>query len=144
MTSVTGITSISFKTKCSFVSVLLPPKDIGVLSGLTSFDVRWSKAKEMDRVPHHFLVSYHSPGTEPLSIYTEDCCSKLTNLQPGKEYTVRVFSVLRNGKHSEPVSETVSTSKIILLVRHSFIEPNPHSVASFIQSKVYNTVYNQK
>ncbi|XP_062316596.1 uncharacterized protein LOC134020123 [Osmerus eperlanus] len=92
-------------------TVVPPPRDITVGSSeATSFDVRWSKAPEMDNVPHHFIMTCTSPGTDPLAIHTEVCHTTLTDLQTDKQYTVGVSAVVKNGRQSEPVSTTTYTS----------------------------------
>ncbi|KAG9330734.1 hypothetical protein JZ751_022312, partial [Albula glossodonta] len=74
----------------------------------TSFSVRWSKPDELDQTPS-FLVSNCSPGTDPQFISTELHSTVLSNLQPGRQYTVSVCTVLENGEQSETVSRTLYT-----------------------------------
>ena len=103
-----------FKSLNSFqiLSVVPPARDITVgRSEETSFDVRWSKALGMDYVPHHFIITCTSPGTDSLAIHTEVCHTTLTDLQPDKQYTVEVSAVMNNGRRSKPVSTTIYTSK---------------------------------
>ncbi|XP_046881374.1 interferon-induced very large GTPase 1-like isoform X2 [Hypomesus transpacificus] len=92
-------------------TVVPPARDITVgRSEETSFDVRWSKALGMDYVPHHFIITCTSPGTDSLAIHTEVCHTTLTDLQPDKQYTVEVSAVMNNGRRSKPVSTTIYTS----------------------------------
>ncbi|XP_062334779.1 interferon-induced very large GTPase 1-like isoform X2 [Osmerus eperlanus] len=64
----------------------------------------------METIPHHFLITYSSPGTESQTTQTADCCTTLTDLLSGTQYTVGVSTVLDHGGESEPVNTTICTS----------------------------------
>ncbi|KAG7458478.1 hypothetical protein MATL_G00220610 [Megalops atlanticus] len=74
----------------------------------TSFTLSWREPHGLDQTPC-FLVSYSSPGTEPQFISTESLTVTLSNLQPGTEYTVSVFTELENGNQSEAASKSICT-----------------------------------
>ncbi|KAI1887893.1 hypothetical protein AGOR_G00195180 [Albula goreensis] len=96
------------KTLCTVI-----PAPVGLTIDsvtMTSLSLRWSVPHGLDQTPS-FLVSYCSPGTELLSIYTESCSFVLSNLQPGIQYTVSACTVLENGEQSEAVSKTLCTGK---------------------------------
>ena len=102
-----------YLNKYTFLSAVHPPRDITVgRPEATSFDIRWSKAPGMEDVPHHFIMTCTSPGTDSLAIHTEVCHTTLTDLQPDKQYTVGISAVMNNGRQSEPVSTTIDTSKM--------------------------------
>ncbi|KAL1023845.1 hypothetical protein UPYG_G00047130 [Umbra pygmaea] len=75
----------------------------------TSLRIRWTKGVGLEQTPQHFLISYFSPGKEPITLNTEYCYRTLSDLQPGTQYTVSVSTVLNNGLQSEPVSINVCT-----------------------------------
>ncbi|XP_076119238.1 fibronectin-like isoform X1 [Alosa pseudoharengus] len=66
----------------------------------TSADLSWSLHQGMEQIPHSFLISYHSEGTEPQTISTESCSTQLTGLQQDTQYTVSVCCKLRDGGRS--------------------------------------------
>ncbi|KAI1887305.1 hypothetical protein AGOR_G00188930 [Albula goreensis] len=75
---------------------------------VTSFSLCWSEPHGLDQTPS-FLVSNCSPETELQLISTELPSTVLSNLQPGRQYTVSVCTVLENGEQSEAVSKTLYT-----------------------------------
>ncbi|XP_062340015.1 interferon-induced very large GTPase 1-like isoform X2 [Osmerus eperlanus] len=78
----------------------------------SSVTLRWTKAGGMETIPHHFLITYSSPGSESQTTQTADCCTTLTDLLAGTHYTVGVSTVLdHGGEHSEPASTTIITGK---------------------------------
>ena len=78
----------------------------------SSVTLRWNKAGGMDTIPHHFLITYSSPGSESRTTQTADCCTTLTDLQPGTQYTVGVSTLMdHGGRHSKPASKTITTGK---------------------------------
>ncbi|XP_041927689.1 fibronectin-like isoform X7 [Alosa sapidissima] len=70
----------------------------------TSADLSWSLHQGMEQIPHSFLISYHSEGTEPQTVSTESCSTTLTDLQPDTQYTVSVCCKLRDGRRSQATS----------------------------------------
>ncbi|KAG9339844.1 hypothetical protein JZ751_022347, partial [Albula glossodonta] len=78
---------------------------------MTSFSLRWREPHGLDQTPS-FLVSTCSPGTEPQFISTELHSTVLSNLQPGRQYTASVCTVLENGEQSEAVSKTLYTGSL--------------------------------
>ncbi|KAI1887318.1 hypothetical protein AGOR_G00189070 [Albula goreensis] len=74
----------------------------------TSFSLCWREPRGLDQTPS-FLVSNCSPGAEPQFISTELHSTVLSNLQPGRQSTVSVCTVLENGEQSEAVSRTLYT-----------------------------------
>ena len=88
------------------------PKDLKVDKvGATSLDLRWTKAEELEKIPHEFNVPYVAAGTEPLAVFTDNCNETLADLLPNTKYSVSVSSVLDNGEESEPVSTTAKTGE---------------------------------
>ncbi|KAJ8000580.1 hypothetical protein DPEC_G00181860 [Dallia pectoralis] len=75
----------------------------------TSLTVRWTRGSGLDQTPQHFLISYSGPGEKPTTEDTDDCYRKLSDLQPGTQYTVSVSTVLE----SEPVSTTICTGSCL-------------------------------
>ena len=67
----------------------------------------------MKQTPHSFLVSYQSEGAEPQSITTESCSADITGLKPGTEYTVKVYTELKQGGKSKPASKKIKTGETI-------------------------------
>ncbi|XP_062390917.1 uncharacterized protein LOC134078786 isoform X3 [Sardina pilchardus] len=81
-------------------------------------DLSWSVHQGMEQIPHRFLISYHSEGTEPQTISTKFCSTTLTDLQPDTQYTVTVCCQLKDsGLQNKPASTTFHTSerRIVLL-----------------------------
>ncbi|XP_062313713.1 uncharacterized protein LOC134017749 isoform X1 [Osmerus eperlanus] len=76
----------------------------------SSVTLCWTKPEGMETIPHHFLITYSSPGTESQPTQTGDCCTTLTDLLPGTHYTVGVCTVLdQGGQLSKPASTTIIT-----------------------------------
>ncbi|XP_062303186.1 interferon-induced very large GTPase 1-like isoform X1 [Osmerus eperlanus] len=95
----------------STYTVVPPPKNIKVdRFGPYSFKVCWSRYPGMDHVPQRFLVCYTGEGEELVAMHAQDCCTTLTDLQPGTQYTVKVCTVWYNNEESEPVNTTICTS----------------------------------
>ncbi|XP_063049197.1 interferon-induced very large GTPase 1-like [Engraulis encrasicolus] len=69
----------------------------------------WQVPTEMQKTAHGFLVSYRSRGTAPKFMSTESCSTDITLLQPGTDYTVRVYTELQHGGKSQPASTDMST-----------------------------------
>ncbi|XP_063048776.1 fibronectin-like [Engraulis encrasicolus] len=76
----------------------------------TSADLSWSLQQGMQQIPHTFLISYCSEGTEPQTISTESCSTTLTGLQPDTQYTANVCCELRDGRKSEAASTRIQTA----------------------------------
>ncbi|XP_063048777.1 fibronectin-like [Engraulis encrasicolus] len=76
----------------------------------TSADLSWSLHQGMQQIPHTFLISYCSEGTEPQTISTESCSTTLAGLQPDTKYTVIVCTELKDGRKSESVSTRIQTA----------------------------------
>ncbi|XP_041927751.1 fibronectin-like isoform X15 [Alosa sapidissima] len=75
-----------------------------------SADLSWSQHQGMEQIPHSFLISYHSEGTEPQTISTESCSTTLTDLQPDTQYTVSVCCELIEGGRSQATSTVIQTA----------------------------------
>ncbi|XP_076119234.1 uncharacterized protein LOC143100157 isoform X2 [Alosa pseudoharengus] len=78
-----------------------------------SADLSWSQHQGMEQIPHSFLISYHSEGTEPQTISTESCSTTLTDLQPDTQYTVSVCCVLIEGGTSQATSTAIQTGSFV-------------------------------
>ncbi|XP_076120645.1 fibronectin-like [Alosa pseudoharengus] len=76
----------------------------------TSADLSWSLHQGMEQIPHSFLISYHSEGTEPQTTSTESCSTTLTDLQPDTQYTISVCCELRDGGRSQATSTPIQTA----------------------------------
>ncbi|XP_076118849.1 fibronectin-like [Alosa pseudoharengus] len=102
------------KSKCTSktirTSVPVPEKFTVVSVTPTSADLSWSLHQGMEQIPHSFLVSYHSEGTEPQTISTESCSTTLTDLQPDTQYTVSVCCVLKDGRRSQATTTRIQTA----------------------------------
>ncbi|KAL1023622.1 hypothetical protein UPYG_G00043650, partial [Umbra pygmaea] len=86
------------------------PRDLTIDELISAtLTIRWTKALGLEQTPQHFLISYCSPGKEPIIVNTEDCYRTLSDLQPGTQYTVSVSTVLNNGLQSEPASTNACT-----------------------------------
>ncbi|XP_041927698.1 collagen alpha-1(XII) chain-like isoform X8 [Alosa sapidissima] len=85
----------------------------------TSADLSWSLHQGMEQIPHSFLISYHSEGTEPQTVSTESCSTTLTDLQPDTQYTVSVCCKLRDGRRSQ------ATSTVMHIESHKLISISP-------------------
>ncbi|KAL2080884.1 hypothetical protein ACEWY4_022737 [Coilia grayii] len=77
--------------------------------------LRWSLQQGMEQIPHRFLISYCSEGTEPQTISTESCSTTLTGLQPDTLYTVNICTE-QTGEKTKTASITFHTSQL-----HCFI-----------------------
>ncbi|XP_062390920.1 collagen alpha-1(XX) chain-like isoform X2 [Sardina pilchardus] len=77
----------------------------------TSADLSWSLHQWMEQIPHSFLISYHSEGTEAQTISTESCSTTLTELQPDTQYTASVCCELKDGWRSLTTSINIETGK---------------------------------
>ncbi|XP_041927670.1 fibronectin-like isoform X5 [Alosa sapidissima] len=119
------------------------PKNLTMSSETpTSADLSWSLHQGMEQIPHSFLISYHSEGTEPQTISTESCSTTLTDLQPDTQYTVSVCCKLRDGRRSHatthiqtgvPVPENLTVASVTPISadlswsQHQGMEQIPHS-----------------
>ncbi|KAL2079247.1 hypothetical protein ACEWY4_024991 [Coilia grayii] len=74
-----------------------------------SASLSWSMPSEMDEIPHSFLVSYHSKGTEPQTISTDTCSAALTALTPDSEHSVSIFTKLQDGRQGQPAVTSFQT-----------------------------------
>ncbi|XP_062381035.1 tenascin-N-like isoform X2 [Sardina pilchardus] len=75
----------------------------------TSASLRWEVSPEMKQTPHSFLVSYQSEGAEPQSISPKSCSAVISGLKPGTEYTVRIDTVLDQGRKSNSAPFKINT-----------------------------------
>ncbi|XP_062381402.1 uncharacterized protein LOC134069454 [Sardina pilchardus] len=89
----------------------IPVPDRLAVSSITtsSASLSWELSLEMEQTPHSFLVSYQSEGTEPQTTSSESCSTDITGLKPGTEYTVIVYTELKEGGKSKPASMTIKT-----------------------------------
>ncbi|KAL2080886.1 hypothetical protein ACEWY4_022739 [Coilia grayii] len=86
------------------------PENVTVSSvTLTSADLSWSLQQGMEQIPHRFLISYCSKGTEPQTISTQSCSTTLTGLQPDTQYWATVCCELKDGRKSEATSTRIQT-----------------------------------
>ncbi|KAL2096313.1 hypothetical protein ACEWY4_008461 [Coilia grayii] len=81
----------------------------------TSANLTWRASPEMKPIPHSFLISYHSQGTEPLTVSSDSCSKVITGLKPHTQYTIRVSTKIQNGGESQPATLTITTGKSTLL-----------------------------
>lgn len=82
----------------------------------TAAVLSWKVSPEMEQIPHRFLFCYDNEGTEPQSISTELCSADITDLKPGTEYTVRVYTELQHGGKSQPASLQMRTGKLYCVI----------------------------
>jgi hypothetical protein len=95
-----------------FPLVLPAPDQLTVDSvDTTSAAVSWNQPPGLDQTQHQYQISYHCPGTEPHITTTSSPSISLSDLQPATQYSVTVCTVLENGKQSELVFTTFTTSK---------------------------------
>ncbi|KAL2080882.1 hypothetical protein ACEWY4_022735 [Coilia grayii] len=78
----------------------------------TSADLSWSLQQGMEQIPHRFLFSYCSKGTEPQTISTQSCSTSLTGLQPDTQYWATVCCELKDGRKSEATSTRIQTAAV--------------------------------
>lgn len=92
---------------------MIPAPDYLTVSSITasSAHLSWQVSPEMKQIPHSFLVSYQSEGIDPKSISSDSCSADITDLTPGTEYTVKVYTQLQHGGESQPASEKIMTGK---------------------------------
>ncbi|KAJ8371702.1 hypothetical protein AAFF_G00303110 [Aldrovandia affinis] len=76
---------------------------------VTCATLSWSGPHGMERIRHHFLVSFHSSGSEPQRISTASCRTVLSHLRPGTEYTATVSTAMEDGTMSGAISRTFCT-----------------------------------
>lgn len=106
-----------FTTNCLHFTEIPVPEHVTVNSVTTSsVSLSWKEPPEIKQIPHSFLVSYETEGTEPLSISSASCSADITSLKPGTEYTVRVYTELHHGRKSQPASVYKRTGKVFLTV----------------------------
>ncbi|XP_023277816.1 up-regulator of cell proliferation-like isoform X3 [Seriola lalandi dorsalis] len=77
-------------------------------SEATALSLKWTKADNMEGIPHQFLITVTSPGKESSVIHTEDCYKMFSDLEPDTKYSISVSTVL-NGQSSQPASITIHT-----------------------------------
>lgn len=88
-----------------------PPQNLQKAhSEATALSLKWTKADNMEGIPHQFLITVESPGKETFVSHTEDCYKMFSDLKPDTEHTISVSSVL-NGRPSEPVSIIIHTGE---------------------------------
>ncbi|XP_076118505.1 uncharacterized protein LOC143099294 isoform X2 [Alosa pseudoharengus] len=75
----------------------------------TSANISWGRSRETKQLPHSFLISYQSEGTEPQTFSSECRSSAITGLKPYTEYTVSVSTQLLHGIKSQAAVTTVHT-----------------------------------
>uniref|UniRef100_A0A4W5M257 Fibronectin type-III domain-containing protein n=2 Tax=Hucho hucho TaxID=62062 RepID=A0A4W5M257_9TELE len=96
----------------TLTTILPAPDQLSVDSvDTTSAAVSWSQPPGLDQTQHRYQISYHCPGTEPHITTTSSHSITLSNLQGGTQYSVTVCTVLEDGKESQLVSTTLTTSK---------------------------------
>ncbi|KAL2096317.1 hypothetical protein ACEWY4_008465 [Coilia grayii] len=76
----------------------------------TSATLAWRLSPgEEEAEPHSFLISYHSKGTQPLTVSSDSYSKVITGLKPHTQYTIRVSTKIQNGGESQPATLTIAT-----------------------------------
>ncbi|XP_062373050.1 fibronectin-like [Sardina pilchardus] len=87
------------------------PQDFDVISvSATSAELHWGLHPIMEQIPHSFLISYHSEGAEPQTIFTDSCSAVIAGLEPDTEYIVCVSTIIQHGGgKSKPATTIMQT-----------------------------------
>ncbi|XP_063042881.1 fibronectin-like [Engraulis encrasicolus] len=93
-------------TTCTDVPV---PEDLSVELRGNSVAVTWRRPPRLDEVS--YLLTLGSEGQCDQAIWTKSLTYSFTNLPFGPEYSVRVCSVLANGRQSKHVSDVICQTK---------------------------------
>lgn len=96
-----------------FIITEIPvPQDFDVDSvTTTSASLSWKLCRGMKRIPHSFLISYHSRDAEPETITTDSHSTVITGLKPDTEYTVSLSTTPQCGGRSKQVTAMFKTGK---------------------------------
>lgn len=88
------------------------PQDFHVDSvTATSACLSWKLCRGMERIPHSFLISYHSGGAESETITTSSHSTVITGLKPDTEYTVTLSTTPQCGGRSKQVTTMFKTGE---------------------------------
>ncbi|XP_076144473.1 tenascin-X-like [Alosa pseudoharengus] len=83
------------------------PDNVTFTSDLTSLSVTWCKPAGVDDVK--YLLSLHSDGKCLKTLTLKSLQRRFDELQIGKEYSISVFTVLKKGGQSDPVTKNIRT-----------------------------------
>ncbi|KAL0961579.1 hypothetical protein UPYG_G00355000 [Umbra pygmaea] len=92
--------------------MLLPAPDQLTVDSVdtTSATVIWNQPPGFDQTHHHHQISYQCQGTEPHITTTSSTSILLSDLKPATKYSVTVCTVMDDGKKSQLVTTTLTTS----------------------------------
>ncbi|XP_062391942.1 uncharacterized protein LOC134079849 isoform X2 [Sardina pilchardus] len=85
------------------------PENVSLKADQTSVSVSWSKPAGVDEVS--YLLTLSSGGEYLKTITTESLQCSFSDLMMGKEYSISVITVQKNGGQSKPISTTIPTGK---------------------------------
>ncbi|XP_062381408.1 fibronectin-like [Sardina pilchardus] len=80
-----------------------PPENLTVDSSSSEASVRWTKPAGVDQIS--YLLELFSDQICIGSIHRDYPNYTIPDIQPGRDYTIRVTTVLSNGRQSEPSSQ---------------------------------------
>ncbi|XP_062391177.1 up-regulator of cell proliferation-like [Sardina pilchardus] len=81
-----------------------PPENLSVDLGASSISLVWTKPDRVDQVS--YLLELFREQICVNTIHSDDPHHTVTDLQTGQDYTIKVSTVVTNGKRSKPISKT--------------------------------------
>ncbi|XP_055765570.1 interferon-induced very large GTPase 1-like [Salvelinus fontinalis] len=87
-----------------------PPGNLVIRSySATSAKLIWDRPDGMEDIQHHFRVTW-CDNASPIEFFTtEENCGNVTDLTPGKKYTITVCTIDERNMESEPVCTNLHT-----------------------------------
>ncbi|XP_048851891.1 fibronectin-like [Brienomyrus brachyistius] len=76
-----------------------------------SLTISWTKPDELEKIPHHYLISSTCPGKGCFSTKSQE--TTFSNLDPDTLYTVEVSTILENGAQSDPTIKDFRTARVV-------------------------------
>ena len=86
------------------------PENLTVESNSSRVSLKWTKPDGLDQVSYLLGLFCEGQVEQLRSIHTDVLLHSISDLQPGKKYTVQV-STLKNGRQSKPTSKSFTTGK---------------------------------
>ena len=86
------------------------PENLTVESNSSFVSLKWTKPEGVDQVSYLLELLCEGQEEQPRIISTDLLLHSISDLQPGKKYTVQV-STLKNGRQSKPTSKSFTTGK---------------------------------